>query len=90
MKYKLPVVITPLGKDGFLARCEFAKANATGNTCDEAIENLREAIDELIKEYGEASVFQDISPEGEVQVLEVKEIPAAFGRGCSKGYGRFT
>ena len=71
MKYKLPVVITPLGTDGFLARCELVKANATGNTNDEAIENLREAIDDLIKEYGEAAVFRDISPEGEVQVLEV-------------------
>jgi predicted RNase H-like HicB family nuclease len=71
MKYKLPVVIIPLGKNGFLARCELVKANATGNTHNEAIENLREAIDDLIKEYGEASVFQDISPEGEVQVLEV-------------------
>jgi len=70
-KYRLPVVITPLGKDGFLARCELVKANATGNTCDEAIKNLREAIDDLIKEYGEARVFQDINPEGEVQVLEV-------------------
>ena len=71
MKYRLPVVITPLGKDGFLARCELVKANATGNTCDEAIKSLREAIDDLIEEYGEISVFQDISPEGEVQVLEV-------------------
>ena len=71
MKYRLPVFITPLGKDGFLARCELIKANATGDTCDEAVENLRDAIDDLIKEYGEDSVFQDISPEGEVQVLEV-------------------
>ena len=71
MKYRLPVVITPLGKDGFLARCELVKANATGKTYDEAIENLREAIDELIKEYGKTSVFQDVSPEGDVHVLEV-------------------
>jgi len=71
MKYKLPVIITPLDKNGFLARCELVKATATGNTYDEAIENLREAIDDLIKEFGEASVFQDINPEGEVQVLEV-------------------
>ena len=71
MKYRLPVVITPLGKDGFLARCELVKANATGITCDEAVESLREAVDELIKEYGEASVFQNINPEDEVQVLEI-------------------
>ncbi len=71
MNYKLPVIIIPLGKDGFLARCEVVKANATGNTCDEAIENLREAIQDLIQEYGEAAVFQDISPDGEVQIIEV-------------------
>ena len=71
MKYKLPVVIIPLHEGGFLARCEQVKATATGNTCDEATENLREAIEELIKEYGEAAVFQEISPEGEVHVIEV-------------------
>ena len=71
MKYKLPVVIIPLHEGGFLARCEQVKATATGNTCDEATENLREAIEELIKEYGKAAVFQEISPEGEVHVMEV-------------------
>ena len=71
MKYKLTVIITPLGKDGFLAQCELLKANAAGNTCYEAMENLREAIDDLINEYGEANVFQDICSDNEVQVLEV-------------------
>lgn len=71
MKYKLPVVIIPLKEGGLLARCEQVKATATGNTCDEAMKNLREAIEQLIKEYGEAAVFQDISPEGDVQVIEV-------------------
>ena len=71
MKYRLPIVITSLGKDGFLARCELLKASATGNTREEAIESLREAIDDLIEEYGEADVFQGIGPESEVQVIEV-------------------
>jgi len=71
MKYKLPIIISPLGEDGFLARCESLKASATGNTREEAIEGLREAIDDLIEEYGEADVFQGIGPEGEVQVIEV-------------------
>jgi predicted RNase H-like HicB family nuclease len=71
MKYRLPIVITSLGKDGFLARSPSLKASATGNTREEAIENLREAIDELIEEYGEDDVFQGIGPESEVQVIEV-------------------
>jgi predicted RNase H-like HicB family nuclease len=47
------------------------KATAIGDTCDEAMENLREAVEDLIQEYGESAVFQDISPEGEVQVIEM-------------------
>ena len=71
MKYKLPVVISPLTEGGFLARCEQVKATATGNTCNEAMENLREAIEELIQEYSEAVVFQEVGPEDEVHVIEV-------------------
>ncbi|MBN1841423.1 MAG: hypothetical protein JW883_03960 [Deltaproteobacteria bacterium] len=71
MKYKLSVVITPLSEGGFMARCERVRATAMGDTCDEAVENLREAVDDLVREYGEVAVFQDISPESEVQVIEV-------------------
>ena len=71
MKYKLPVVISPLTEGGFLARCEQVKATSTGNTCNEAMENLREAIEELIQEYSEAVVFQEVGPEDEVHVIEV-------------------
>jgi len=71
MKYKLSVVIIPLSKGGFLARCEQVRATATGNTCGEAVQNLREAVEDLVREYGEAAVFQEISPESEVQVIEV-------------------
>jgi len=71
MKYKLPVVIIPFSEGGFLARCEQVKATATGNTRDEAMKNLREAIDELVKEYGEEDVFQEIRPDGDVQVIEM-------------------
>jgi hypothetical protein len=42
-----------------------------GNTCGEAVQNLREAVEDLVREYGEAAVFQEISPESEVQVIEV-------------------
>ncbi len=57
MKYKLSVVIIPLSEGGFLARCEQVRATATGNTCDEAVENLREAVEDLVREYGEAAAF---------------------------------
>ena len=42
-----------------------------GDTPDEAVHNLREAIDEMIKEYGQDAVFQDLTPESQVQVIEV-------------------
>jgi predicted RNase H-like HicB family nuclease len=71
MKYQLPVVIMPLSTSGFLARCEQVRATATGDTPQEAIDNLREAVEELLQAYGEAVVFQDINPETEVQVIEV-------------------
>ena len=71
MKHKLPIVITPLSEGGFLARCEQLRATATGDNSQEAIENLREAIEEMIQEYGEAAVFEEISPESDVQVIEV-------------------
>jgi len=55
----------------YIARCEPLRATATGNTPYEAPKKLKEAIDEMIKEFGLEAVFQDISPEGDVQVLEV-------------------
>ena len=70
MKYKLPVTIKR--HDGeYIARCELVRATATGDTPDEAIINLQDAIDGMIKEYGQDIVFQDVSPEADVRVLEV-------------------
>ena len=74
MTYKLPVVLSPLNEGGFLARCAQVKATAIGDTCDEAMENLREAVADLMQEYGESAVFQDISPEGEVIDLEKRVV----------------
>lgn len=71
MKYKLPVIVTPLSEGGFLARCEQLRATATGNTSEEAIDNLREAVEEMVQEYGKEVVFREIGPESEVQVIEV-------------------
>ena len=71
MNYKLPVIIVPLEDGGYLARCEEVRASAMGDTTGQALVNLREAIEEMIREYGKTAVFQDINPESEVQVIEV-------------------
>jgi predicted RNase H-like HicB family nuclease len=68
--YKLPVTIKLYDRE-YIARCELLRATATGDTSDEALKNLSESIDEMIKEFGREVVFQDISPETEVRVLEV-------------------
>jgi len=56
---------------GFMARCEEIRATATGDSPDDAVRNLREAIDEMVKEYRQNEVFQDLMPESQVQVIEV-------------------
>ena len=71
MIYQLPVIVAKLREGGYLARCEEVRASATGDTSEEAIHNLREAIEDMIKEYGQGAVFQDVAPESEVQVIEV-------------------
>ena len=71
MIYRIPVSILPLEQGGFLARCKDLRATALGETPDEAIRNLREAIEEMVEEYGQAAVFQDIDPETRVEVIEV-------------------
>ena len=70
MIYKLPVTIKLYDRE-YIGRCEPLRATATGDTPDEALKNLREAIDEMIKEFGREAVLQDISPEVDVRVLEV-------------------
>jgi predicted RNase H-like HicB family nuclease len=71
MIMKIPVIVTPLREGGYMARCEEIRATATGDTPDDAIHNLREAIDEMVREYGQNQVFQDLTPETQVQVIEV-------------------
>jgi predicted RNase H-like HicB family nuclease len=70
MIIKIPVIVTPLKEGGYMARCEEIRATATGDTTDGAILNLREAIDEMVKEYGRNEVFQDLMPESQVQVMK--------------------
>ena len=71
MIFKIPVIVAPLKEGGYMARCEEIRATATGDTPDDAIRNLREAIDEMVKEFGQKEVFQDLMPESQVQVIEV-------------------
>jgi predicted RNase H-like HicB family nuclease len=71
MIIKVPVVVSPLKEGGFMARCEEIRATATGDSPDDAIHNLREAIDEMVKEYGQDEVFQDLLPESQVRLIEV-------------------
>ena len=71
MIYRLPVIILPFEESGYVARCEEIRATAMGDTVEEAIQNLREAIQEMVEEYGETVVFQDVSPESQVEVIEV-------------------
>jgi predicted RNase H-like HicB family nuclease len=71
MTHRLPVVVVRLKEGGYLARCEEVRATAMGDTTEEAIDNLREAIEEMIEEYGQEAVFQDVASESEVRVIEV-------------------
>jgi predicted RNase H-like HicB family nuclease len=71
MIFKIPVIVSPLRDGEYMARCEEIRATATGDTPDDAIKNLREAIDEMVREYGQNEVFQDLTPESQVQVIEV-------------------
>jgi predicted RNase H-like HicB family nuclease len=71
MIFIIPAIVVPLKEGGYMARCEEIRATATGDTPEDAIKNLREAIDEMVKEYGQNEVFQDLMPESQVQVIEV-------------------
>jgi predicted RNase H-like HicB family nuclease len=70
MRYKLPVIITKI-KNEYLARCEEVRATATGDSPEDAVNNLREAIDEMINEYGQEAVFQDVGYESQLRLIEV-------------------
>ncbi len=71
MKYKLPVNITKIGRTTYMAQCDPVRATATGDTSEKALDNLHDAINELIAEYGEKEVFQDVGEEVKVCMIEV-------------------
>jgi predicted RNase H-like HicB family nuclease len=71
VKHRLSVLLIPLEEGGLMARCERVRATATGSTREEAIANLQDAIVELVREYGEEAVFQDLPPGTDLQLIEV-------------------
>jgi len=71
MKYKLSALLVPLGDGGFMARCERIRATATGNLPEEALQNLQEAISDMVKEYGEEEIFQEMGPGTDLRLIEV-------------------
>lgn len=71
MKYRIPVVITKMEDGAYMARSEAVRATATGNTVEEALVNLREAVQEMIVIFGNEKVFEDLQPETDYQVLEI-------------------
>ena len=50
MKYKLPVTIERIGDNEYMARSEVVRATATGDFSEEAVENLKEAVEGMIEE----------------------------------------
>ncbi len=71
MKYKLPVAIEKINDKEHLARAELIRATAVGDTPEEALENLREAIDALIEEFGVELVFKDVDKSIDYRLVEV-------------------
>lgn len=71
MKHKLSALIIPLEEGGFMARCERIRATATGNSPEDALQNLQEAIFELVNEYGEEEIFQVMAPGTDLRLIEV-------------------
>ncbi|MGI6318021.1 MAG: type II toxin-antitoxin system HicB family antitoxin [Dethiobacteria bacterium] len=70
-KYKLPVMIERINGKEYMARSDLIRATAVGDTPEEAIENLREAIDAMIEEFGTNLVFKDIDKNIDYRLVEV-------------------
>jgi len=69
-KYKLPITVKALEDGSYMAHYESVRATATGDTGEESVENLREAITELIQEFGADAVFRDVDVSADVQLIE--------------------
>ncbi len=71
MKYKLPVSIEKINENEYMARSELVRATAEGDTPEEAVENLRVAIEAMIEEFGFDLVFKDIDINTDYRLVEV-------------------
>ena len=69
-EYNLAITITRLEDDTYMANCKELRATATGDTKEDVVKNLTEAIDEMIKEFGTESVFQDVIPNSDICIIE--------------------
>jgi predicted RNase H-like HicB family nuclease len=71
LKYKIPVLITRLENGDYMARSEPLRATATGVSREDAVAKLKEAILEMVNEFGERRVFEDLESDTEVQMVEL-------------------
>ncbi len=71
MKYKLPVIIEKINATECMARSELVRATAVGDTPEEAVENLKEAIEAMIEEFGIDLIFKDIDKNIDYRLVEV-------------------
>ena len=71
MKFKLPVTIEKHGHNEYMARSELVRATAEGDTPEEAVKNLKEAIEAMIEEFGSDLVFKDLDKNIDYSLVEV-------------------
>lgn len=71
MKYRIPVLITRLESGDFMARSEPLRATATGISREDAVAKLKEAILDMVNEFGERRVFEDLESDTDVQTVEL-------------------
>ena len=71
MKYRLPVTIEKNSDHEYMARSEPVRATAVGETPEEAIKNLKEAIEALVEEFGAELVFKDLDKNIDYSFVEV-------------------
>ena len=71
MKYHILVIVQKINDGEYMARAEQVRATAVGETPDEAVDNLREAIDEMVEEYGNDVVFKDVDQSIDYRMVEL-------------------
>ena len=64
MKFKRPVTIEKHGYNEYMARSELVRATAGGDTPEEAVKYLKEAMQAMIEEFGSDLVIKDLTNRG--------------------------